>query len=236
MRDELDALIAQARAVPDDVRLPVVADVIACVVDNAREGGSFRHLIYDRLGFGSEAYYPLYIAGGQAITNHFSLNDQAAEGGLPGPIRKLEAMAHAAPMVPHPTLTNVAGEPLRWPSEERTSLFHALYTAAELVNMNSQLQETNHALAARCEKFERTLAPKGEQYADEHERAAQVGANDSALAFAVSQALTLMALANSDRPEHLEAMALLRSALAPRSGVEAPPRDDIADRSHAGPL
>lgn len=31
--------------------------------------GSFRYLIYDKLGFGFEAYVPLYESGGMDITN-----------------------------------------------------------------------------------------------------------------------------------------------------------------------
>jgi hypothetical protein len=36
---------------------------------NENAGGSFRKLIYDRLGFGPTAYSELYAAGGQNITN-----------------------------------------------------------------------------------------------------------------------------------------------------------------------
>jgi hypothetical protein len=36
---------------------------------NKNAGGSFRKLIYDRLGFGPSAYSELYSAGGQNITN-----------------------------------------------------------------------------------------------------------------------------------------------------------------------
>ncbi len=31
--------------------------------------GSFRYLIYDKMGFGFEAYVPLYESGGMTITN-----------------------------------------------------------------------------------------------------------------------------------------------------------------------
>lgn len=36
---------------------------------NENAGGSFRKLIYDRMGFGPNAYSELYAAGGQFITN-----------------------------------------------------------------------------------------------------------------------------------------------------------------------
>lgn len=58
---------------PYETRLAVVAWAMKAICDHAREGGSFRHLIYDRLGFGMDAYVPLYIAGGMDISNEFDL-------------------------------------------------------------------------------------------------------------------------------------------------------------------
>ncbi|GED55868.1 hypothetical protein EDM54_23790 [Brevibacillus borstelensis] len=47
-----------------------VAWVFEKVAESIREGGgSFRHLIYDRMGFDEKAYIPLYKAGGMVITN-----------------------------------------------------------------------------------------------------------------------------------------------------------------------
>lgn len=46
------------------------------IVDHAVEGGSFRCLIYDRLGFGPDAYVPLYSAGGMTISNELDLQDR----------------------------------------------------------------------------------------------------------------------------------------------------------------
>src|SRR5882672_6585317 len=45
---------------PYETRLAVTAQVFKAIVDHATKGGSFRHLIYQRLGFGTEAYIPLY--------------------------------------------------------------------------------------------------------------------------------------------------------------------------------
>ena len=59
---------------PPKVRLAVTAQVFKAIVDHATEGGSFRYLIYDRLGFGPEAYVPLYTAGGMTISNEFDLS------------------------------------------------------------------------------------------------------------------------------------------------------------------
>lgn len=70
------ALIATC---PYETRLAVTAMVFQAVVEHAKEGGSFRYLIYDRLGFGPDAYVPLYAAGGMAISNEFTLREQADE-------------------------------------------------------------------------------------------------------------------------------------------------------------
>jgi len=57
-----------------ETRLACAGHVIRKIVDHGREGGTFRYLIYDRLGFGPEAYVPLYLAGGMHISNHFELD------------------------------------------------------------------------------------------------------------------------------------------------------------------
>lgn len=36
-----------------------VAWIFDMILENAREGGTYRYLIYDRMGFGPEAYAPL---------------------------------------------------------------------------------------------------------------------------------------------------------------------------------
>ena len=58
-----------------ETKLAVTAWVFSHIVDHATEGGSFRYLIYDRLGFGPDAYIPLYNAGGMTISNEFELKD-----------------------------------------------------------------------------------------------------------------------------------------------------------------
>ena len=62
-----------------ETQLAAAAFVIRKIVDHGREGGTFRYLIYDRLGFGPEAYVPLYLAGGMHIANDFDLNKTEEE-------------------------------------------------------------------------------------------------------------------------------------------------------------
>lgn len=55
-------------------KLAVTAWVMEKILEHAKEGGSFRYLIYDRLGFDLDAYVPLYYAGGMDISNEFDIS------------------------------------------------------------------------------------------------------------------------------------------------------------------
>lgn len=59
---------------PYETRLAVTAWVFDHLCKHATEGGTFRYLIYDRLGFDMDAYVPLYMAGGMTISNEFDLS------------------------------------------------------------------------------------------------------------------------------------------------------------------
>jgi hypothetical protein len=56
-------------------KLAVTAWVFEKIVEHGNDPGSFRYLIYDRMGFGADAYVPLYTAGGMTITNEFDLTE-----------------------------------------------------------------------------------------------------------------------------------------------------------------
>lgn len=56
-----------------ELKLAVTQWVMKHIVAHASEGGSYRYLIYDRLGFGPEAYAPL-CSDGLTISNEFDLN------------------------------------------------------------------------------------------------------------------------------------------------------------------
>jgi len=68
---ELDKLVEEC---PYETKLAVTAWIIRNIVDHAQQGGSYRYLIYDRLGFDIDAYVPLYEAGGMEISNNFDLD------------------------------------------------------------------------------------------------------------------------------------------------------------------
>jgi len=58
-------------------KLAITAWVMENIVDNAIEGGTFRYLIYNKMGFGGDAYMPLYLAGGMTITNELDLKEKS---------------------------------------------------------------------------------------------------------------------------------------------------------------
>lgn len=75
-----------------ETRLAVTQWVMNAIVDHAQEGGTFRYLIYDRLGFGPEAYVPL-CGPGMTISNEFDLNarDQLIKAWQSGEEAKMRA-------------------------------------------------------------------------------------------------------------------------------------------------
>lgn len=52
-----------------ETKLDIAAWVISKIDEHGNNPGSFRGLIYGLLGFGMDAYVPLYEAGGMNITN-----------------------------------------------------------------------------------------------------------------------------------------------------------------------
>jgi len=69
---------ALVEACPYEMKLAVTAWVMRAIVQHAEQGGTFRVLIYHRLGFGPDAYVPLYDAGGMTISNEFDLSKDNA--------------------------------------------------------------------------------------------------------------------------------------------------------------
>jgi hypothetical protein len=67
---KLDKLVEEC---DPTLKLAITAWVMKHIVDHAREGGSYRYLIYNRLGFSTDAYVPL-CDNGITISNEFDLN------------------------------------------------------------------------------------------------------------------------------------------------------------------
>lgn len=54
---------------PYETKLAITRWVFQNLSKHMDEGGSYRYLIYNRMGFEGNAYVPLYDAGGQEISN-----------------------------------------------------------------------------------------------------------------------------------------------------------------------
>lgn len=76
-------------ACPEVVRLAIACQVMKALFDHGREGGSFRHLIYSRLGFSEGAYTPLHLSGGTAIVNHLDLSNYDESEEMLASLRRL---------------------------------------------------------------------------------------------------------------------------------------------------
>jgi len=74
MSEDYDALVAKYDY---DTKLEIAAWVISKIDEHGLAPGSFRYLIYDRLGFGPDAYVPLYEAGGMNITNELDYDQKS---------------------------------------------------------------------------------------------------------------------------------------------------------------
>jgi len=74
-----------------DTKLAITQWVMKHIVDHAKEGGSYRYLIYDRLGFNMDAYGAL-LDDGMTISNEFDLGlkDAVVEAYKSGDEKKMK--------------------------------------------------------------------------------------------------------------------------------------------------
>ena len=63
-----------------ELKLAVTKWVMKHIVEHAREGGTYRYLIYHRLGFDESAYIPL-CGYGMIISNEFDLTKKENKDG-----------------------------------------------------------------------------------------------------------------------------------------------------------
>jgi hypothetical protein len=53
----------------NDTKILLTGHVFSKIKEHMKNPGSYRYLIYERLGFKSDAYVPLYFCGGMDISN-----------------------------------------------------------------------------------------------------------------------------------------------------------------------
>jgi hypothetical protein len=99
---------------PSELKLAVTRWAMKHIVDHAREGGSYRYLIYTRLGFGPEAYVPL-CDDGLTISNEFDISNMDA---IKEKVReeKIESLKPLLHLCDEPGCFKNAG--CGWPSED----------------------------------------------------------------------------------------------------------------------
>lgn len=113
MLDSHNDLDEMADKCPPTLKLAVTRWVMKHIVDHAREGGSYRYLIYNRLGFGPEAYAPL-CDDGMTISNEFDIDNMDA---IKAKVReeKIESLKPLLGMCDEPDCFKDVN--IGWPSE-----------------------------------------------------------------------------------------------------------------------
>lgn len=86
--EHLDKIVKEC---DNNTKLAITRWVMKHIVEHARDGGSYRYLIYDRLEFGLEAYGAL-LDDGMTISNEFDLGlkDNVVEAYESGDEKKLK--------------------------------------------------------------------------------------------------------------------------------------------------
>lgn len=59
--------------IPEAVKITVACWLLKHLVEHAQDPGTFRHLVYKRLGLGLPAYTPMLNAGGMTVATFFDL-------------------------------------------------------------------------------------------------------------------------------------------------------------------
>ena len=133
-----EGIAEEVLAMTDMQRLSSAAMVIDKVWEHAREGGSFRYLIYERLGLSSAAYLPL-CSESQAmnISNEFVVASEVNLDSNRNILGYIMEMVKASPVV----YVGREGSSIRIPSKQRDSLFNLycyLHTVFEQLNESAK--------------------------------------------------------------------------------------------------
>lgn len=116
-------------------RLAAAAFVIRAICAHANEGCTFRHLIYDRLGFDPDAYSALHMAGGMTISNEFVLGGDVSE----------EDDAHAA------LVEKWANSVMPAPSKERSAALSAAWRFRDVLSALAKQDEIRRRMQAELD-------------------------------------------------------------------------------------
>ncbi len=129
-------------ALTDDQKIAATCIILKAATDHAREGGSFRHLIYDRLGFSIAEYVPVYLAGGMDFSNEVVCPALEEEDNANIKIALALIGQHADSRPMEPTgIKRDDGSDVEMPSQERNNWFNALWALAGAVEKLAVAQE-----------------------------------------------------------------------------------------------
>lgn len=108
---ELNKLVDEC---PPELKLAITKWVMKHIVEHAKECGSYRYLIYHRLGFGPEAYGTL-LDDGMVISNEFDLERMNKIRNIVKE-NKIEALKEVLSICDEPDCWNDAN--CGWPTED----------------------------------------------------------------------------------------------------------------------
>lgn len=140
----------------EEQRIAAAAVIIPIILEHARDGGSFRYLIYDRLGFSMAAYLPLCMAGVMEASNELGAAGDDTSPALATALRLVADQANKAPLVPS-GIKRDDGSDILTASPERNDWFRASYTLNRLAARAALQQNAYRKLQAEYDALLRAV-------------------------------------------------------------------------------
>lgn len=132
-------------ALDEEQKIAAAASIIPKLLDHAREGGSFRYLIYDRLGLSAAAYVPLCLAGVLDASNDLVSTAIGSDEAVTEALKMIETHAQSQPMQGCGVFRDDGSE-IQMPGPERTAWFRVLYALQEMHEKAMLQNEVNQRL------------------------------------------------------------------------------------------
>lgn len=114
-------------ALDEETRIAAASVIIPAVLDHARQGGSYRFLIYDRLGFSEASYVPLQLAGVLDASNELSAVQVPLPDDVAAALKLLQNYAKTFAKQDS-GMKDAHGHPILFPSQAANDCFNAIDT------------------------------------------------------------------------------------------------------------
>lgn len=141
------------KTVSYEQKLAVTSFVFDNIWQHALEGGSFRYLIYERLGFNPDAYVPLYHSNGLNISNELSILDETHDDSVEKLMTELTKLANNSPLDAHPSAKDYKGDPVKVPSHERLVLRGAVSLMTNMIGQIKRDQAVKDCLKKEIDEL-----------------------------------------------------------------------------------